>query len=60
MTIFSNSSQTFFSLIENHFLIEPVESDNKREIHLAQISLILSKSAGASIVGVKSILKSQV
>jgi hypothetical protein len=60
MTIFSNSSQTFFSLIENHFLIAPVESDNKREIPLFQISLILSKSAGESIVGVKSILKSQV
>ena len=59
-TIVSNASQTFFSLIEYHFLVEPVESDKNIVIHVFQILWILSKSAGSSISGVWSILKSQV
>jgi ribosomal protein L14E/L6E/L27E len=53
-------SHTSFSLIEDPFLVEPVESDKNKLIHLSPISPILAKSAGLSISGVKSILKSQV
>jgi hypothetical protein len=58
--IFSNDSQMSFSDFENHFLIDQVESDINKVIHLLHNSQILHKSAGLSIAGVKSILKSQV
>jgi len=58
--IFSSDSQISFSDLENHFLIDQVESDISKVIHLLPISQILDKSAGLSIAGVKSILKSQV
>jgi hypothetical protein len=58
--IFSRFSQITLSEVENHFLIDPVESDKSKFTHLLQISQIRAKSAGLSIAGVKSILKSQV
>jgi hypothetical protein len=41
-------------------LVDQVESDKRRVIHLLQYSQILAKSAGLSISGAKSILKSHV
>lgn len=58
--ICSKVSPISFSDVENHFLIDPVESESKRVIPLFPISSILHKSAGLSIAGVKSILKSPV
>jgi hypothetical protein len=58
--IFSRFSQITASEVENHFLIDHVESDKSRFTHLLQISQIRARSAGLSKAGVKSILKSQV
>ena len=51
-TISSSASPTFFSLIENPFRVEPVESDRKRVIPRFQMASILSKFAGSSSFGV--------
>lgn len=59
-TIFSRVSPTSFSLIENPFVVEPVESERRSVTPLFQISSYLSKSAGLSSLGVWSILKSPV
>lgn len=59
-TIFSRASPTSFSLIENHFVVEPVESERSIVIPLFPIASYRSKLAGLSRRGVWSILKSQV
>ena len=49
-----------FSEVENHFLVDQVESDKNKVTHFLPYSQIRAKSAGLSISGAKSILKSQV
>ena len=58
--IFSKVAQISFSEVEKPFLVEPVESDKNKVIHFLPYSQTLAKSAGLSISGAKSILKSQV
>ena len=59
-TIFSSVSPTHFSEVENPGLVEPVESESRSVTPLFPIPAILSRFAGGSSLGVKSILKSQV
>lgn len=58
--ILSRVSPISFSLFENHFFVEPVESDIKRVTPSFPSSASLSRSNGLSSAGVKSILKSPV
>lgn len=57
---FSRVAPICFSEVEKPFLVEPVESDKNNVTHFLPYSPILERSAGLSISGAKSILKSPV